>query len=218
MQGFCKTLWRKLRLRGSLLLVLIHFWGVGGRGNGVGWEWASIWVWLGGRWIGVGRLFEAGRLLTFFVFRMGAYSRWALIGGLALIPINTVRVFLVFHPSPRKAIPSLHRTLATGQIFQKDQKYLMWPLYSWNYISAKSVTYAQHINSHLTLNIHQNLILNPVLLILIFRSFEIYYCTQWKEIFEIFLFKVGFKKSYFSFTYRFNLLFNCNILRMFYYQ
>ena len=31
-----------------------------------------------------GRLFEAGRLLTFSAFRMGAYSRWA------LIRINTV--------------------------------------------------------------------------------------------------------------------------------
>ena len=37
-----------------------------------------------------GRLFEAGRLLTFFAFRMGAYSRWALIRGWALIRINTV--------------------------------------------------------------------------------------------------------------------------------
>ena len=36
-----------------------------------------------------GRLFEAGRLLTFSAFRMGAYSRWALIRGLALIQINT---------------------------------------------------------------------------------------------------------------------------------
>ena len=142
----------------------------------------------GGRWIGVGRLFEAGRLLTFIVFRMSAYSRWALIRGWAIILINAIRVFLVFRPSPRKAIPSLHRTLATGQILQKDQKYLIWPLYSWNYISAKTVTYAQPINSHLALNIHQNLILNSVLLILIFRSCEIYYCTQWKEIFEIFLF------------------------------
>ena len=32
-----------------------------------------------------GRLFEAGRLLTFSAFRMGAYSRWALIIGWALI-------------------------------------------------------------------------------------------------------------------------------------
>ena len=37
-----------------------------------------------------GRLFEAGRLLTFWAFRMGAYSRWALIRGWALIRINTV--------------------------------------------------------------------------------------------------------------------------------
>jgi len=44
-------------------------------------------------WEGVGwdgRLFEAGRLLTFSAFRMGAYSRWALIRGWALIRINTV--------------------------------------------------------------------------------------------------------------------------------
>ena len=40
-----------------------------------------------------GRLFEAGRLLTFSAFKMGAYSRWALIRGWALIRINTV-VFL----------------------------------------------------------------------------------------------------------------------------
>ena len=39
---------------------------------------------------GDGRLFEAGRLLTFSAFRMGAYSRWALIRGWALIRINTV--------------------------------------------------------------------------------------------------------------------------------
>ena len=37
-----------------------------------------------------GRLFEAGRLLTFSAFRMGAYSRSALIRGWALIRINTV--------------------------------------------------------------------------------------------------------------------------------
>ena len=40
-----------------------------------------------------GRLFEAGRLLTFSAFRMGAYSRWALIRGWALIRINTVGTF-----------------------------------------------------------------------------------------------------------------------------
>ena len=37
-----------------------------------------------------GRLLEAGRLLTFSAFRVGAYSRWALIRGWALIRINTV--------------------------------------------------------------------------------------------------------------------------------
>ena len=41
-------------------------------------------VWWGGR------LFEAGRLLNFSAFRMGAFSRWALIRGWALIRINTV--------------------------------------------------------------------------------------------------------------------------------
>ena len=39
---------------------------------------------------GGGRLFEAERLLTFSAFRMGAHSRWALIGDWALIRINTV--------------------------------------------------------------------------------------------------------------------------------
>ena len=37
-----------------------------------------------------GRLFEAGRLLTFSAFRMDAYSRWALIRGWALFQINSV--------------------------------------------------------------------------------------------------------------------------------
>ena len=37
-----------------------------------------------------GRLFEAGCLLTFSAFRLGAYSRWALIRGWALNRINTV--------------------------------------------------------------------------------------------------------------------------------
>ena len=36
------------------------------------------------------RLFEAGRLLTFSAFRIGAYSKWALIWGWVLIRINTV--------------------------------------------------------------------------------------------------------------------------------
>ena len=45
------------------------------RGRGVGWG---------------GHLFEAGRLLTFSACRMGAYSRWTLIQGWALIRINMV--------------------------------------------------------------------------------------------------------------------------------
>ena len=56
----------------------------------VGWGWVLIWVWLEGG--GGGRLFKAGHLLTFSAFRMGAYSRCALIRGWALIRINTVRV------------------------------------------------------------------------------------------------------------------------------
>ena len=61
----------------------------------VGWGWALISVWLGGG--GGGRLFEAGRLLTFSAFRMGTYSRWALIRGWALIRINTVSKFELVH-------------------------------------------------------------------------------------------------------------------------
>ena len=45
-------------------------------------------VWEGVGW--GGRLFEARFLLTFSAFRMGAYSRWVLIRGWALIRINTV--------------------------------------------------------------------------------------------------------------------------------
>ncbi len=43
---------------------------------------------------GGGRLFEAGRLLTFLTYRVGAYSRWALIRGWALNRINTVCFFM----------------------------------------------------------------------------------------------------------------------------
>ena len=56
----------------------------------VGWGWALIWVWLGGG--------GGGRLLTFSAFRMGAYSRWALIRGWALIRINTVPSFRTLCP------------------------------------------------------------------------------------------------------------------------
>ena len=63
-QGSCKILWRKLRLRGSLLLVLIQCF-----------------------WCGVGVVAYLS-----LAFKMGAYSRWALIRGWALIRINTVVV------------------------------------------------------------------------------------------------------------------------------
>ena len=47
---------------------------------------------------GGGCLFEAGRLLTFPTYRVGAYLRWALICGWAHNRINTVltNVFITF--------------------------------------------------------------------------------------------------------------------------
>ena len=48
-------------------------------------------LWEGVRWGGC--LFEAGHLLTFSAFRMGTYSRWALIQGWALIRINAIIAF-----------------------------------------------------------------------------------------------------------------------------
>ena len=47
---------------------------------------------------GGGRLFEARRLLSFSAFGMGAFSRWALVRGSALIRINTV--FIIYLDSP----------------------------------------------------------------------------------------------------------------------
>ena len=73
-QGFCKILWRKLRLRWSLSYystysIFFLFW----------WEWKG----------GLGRGWP---LLTFPALGWGlwAYSRWSLIWGWALIRINTV--------------------------------------------------------------------------------------------------------------------------------
>ena len=66
---------------GEWVLVVVAYLSLSGKGRG-------------------GRLFEAGRLLTFSASRMGAYSRWALIGGWALIRINTV---VVIHVHCRKA-------------------------------------------------------------------------------------------------------------------
>ena len=81
-QGFCKILWRNKTPSSGKSLIRIYSlkW--------VRWRWALTWVWLGGG--GGWRLFEARRLLTFSAFRKGAYSRWALIRGWALIRINTV--------------------------------------------------------------------------------------------------------------------------------
>ena len=45
-----------------------------------------------------GRLFEAACLLTLSTFRMGAYSRWALIRGWALIRINTLSLQIMLLP------------------------------------------------------------------------------------------------------------------------
>ena len=84
-QGSCKY-FEENSVFGEVSLISTYsiFWGgvgvvaylrLSGSGREVGWG---------------GRLFEAGRLLTFSVFRMGAYSRWALIRGWALIRINTV--------------------------------------------------------------------------------------------------------------------------------
>ena len=61
----------------------------------------------GGR--GHGRLFEAGRLLTFSVFRMGAYSRWALIQGWALIRINTVFLMTRSHDALIHYLPIVNK-------------------------------------------------------------------------------------------------------------
>ena len=118
--GFCKILWRKLRLRRSLLLVLIQFFlaeaGRVGRGNG---------------WCGSGLLFEfeweGGGL------GVGAYSN--------KYGKNLSRQFL---PSPRKAIPSLHRTLATGQTLHKDQKFFILPIFLKLYLRKNCNLYAAY--------------------------------------------------------------------------
>ena len=69
-QGFCKILWRKLCLLGSLLLELIqeNLLNLGGGG----WEWESGW---GG----------GGRFIEFELDRKGGGVGWALIRGWALI-------------------------------------------------------------------------------------------------------------------------------------
>ena len=67
-----------------------------------------------------GRLFEAGRLLTFSAFRMDAYSRWALIRGWVLIRINTVAcedsrlssLQAVLAPRSRRSLGKVETTLS----------------------------------------------------------------------------------------------------------
>ena len=71
--GFCKILWRKLRLRRSLLLVLIQFFLAEGGGRGG----------LGGEMGGVG--------VGFYLSLSGREVGWEW----ALIRINTVGIFLV---------------------------------------------------------------------------------------------------------------------------
>ena len=65
-QGSCKILWRKLLLRGSLLL--LRTYSILGVVANLSLSRSGRKVWWGGR------LFEAGRLLTFSAFRLGAYS------------------------------------------------------------------------------------------------------------------------------------------------
>ena len=74
-QGFCKILWRKLRLRWSLSYYSTY----------------SIFFLFG--WEGKWGLGEGGwglALISFFCLWDGAYSRWSLIWGWALIRINAV--------------------------------------------------------------------------------------------------------------------------------
>ena len=53
-------------------------------------------------WGGGGRVFEVGHLLTSSAFRMGAYLKWALIRGWAIIQINTVISITLSHNSLNK--------------------------------------------------------------------------------------------------------------------
>ena len=83
----------------------------------MGWGWALIWVWLGGR--------GGGRLLTFSAFRMGAYSRWALVRGWALIRINTVCKQLIWFGKQTEAqsYNQLQRCLKHWTLLE-----LKWPV------------------------------------------------------------------------------------------
>ena len=71
-----------------------------------------------------GRLFEAGRLLTFAAFRMGAYSRWALIRGWALIRINTVNVSLE-QGSPTLFVSRIPQGICRLHFFARKEKLII---------------------------------------------------------------------------------------------
>ena len=95
-QGFSKILWIKIRLRESLLFnstysisisISLSLTSIFSEFSGTAFSMSDI---VGGGWGGGGRFFGTGRLLPFSAIRMGAYSRWALIRGSALIWINTV--------------------------------------------------------------------------------------------------------------------------------
>ena len=78
-----------------------------------------------------GRLFEAGRLLTFSAFSMGAYSRWALIRGWALIRINTVFVFIIENlrlPKLSNMIFTMHLSMSCKMalLFEGTKKMLKY--------------------------------------------------------------------------------------------
>ena len=142
-QGFCKRLRRKLRLRRSLLLVPIQFrfqshchssgWGGVGAylsliGRGRGWGWG-------------GPFFVAGRLLTFPAFRMGAYSRWALIRGWTLIRINKVnssRKTLLFWEYWAPTWPRGYKPRIPGNFLCRHQKCYPVKLCSVTEIAPKS--------------------------------------------------------------------------------
>ena len=73
--------------------------------------------WMSGNLVlGVGRLFEAGRLLTFSTFRVGASLRpWALIRGWALNRINTVcpsHFYLYQEPFRIESLPLLEMNIS----------------------------------------------------------------------------------------------------------
>ena len=80
-----------------LIVILFIFRGGGGVVAGRLSEVGSLKSTLrGGVGWGGGRLLEVGRLLTFSTFRVGAYSRWALIQGWALKRINTVSTISIY--------------------------------------------------------------------------------------------------------------------------